>query len=138
MITILEIQMSEKQGAILALLQKETDWTVDPEDKCLSITNDEGIDAFLFAGETQIIIETILFPADIVKDVPALDAHILRSHRIVPLSTVGISSINGKDYYVAFGELSVDSKNEVLIEEVEALFTNVPEFIELYSEHFTS
>jgi uncharacterized protein YjfI (DUF2170 family) len=130
--------MNEKQSALIALLKTKTDWTVEAENDCISITNDEGIDAFLFAGETQTVVETVLFPSDIVKDTSALDAHVLRSHRIVPLSSIGVSSIGDKDYYVAFGALSNDSKDEVLIEEIEALFSNVPEFIELYSEHFTS
>lgn len=130
--------MTEKQSAILALLQKKAGWTVEANGDCISISNDEGLDAFLFAGDSQIVVETVLFPASMVADVAALNAQILRSHRIVPLSTIGVSQVDNEDYYVAFGALSVDSKDEVLIEEVETLFNNVPEFIELYSAHLSN
>ncbi len=130
--------MTEKQQAIFELFKAHPDWTVEAENDCISISNDEGLDAFLYAGDTQIVAETVLFPASMVSDVDKLNAHVLRSHRIVPLTTVGVSNVNGEDYYVAFGALSIDSKDEVLIEEVETLFNNVPEFIELYSEHLSS
>jgi len=130
--------MSEKQQAILDLFKQKSGWTVDGDNGCISISNDEGLDAFLYAGDTQIVVETVLFPASMVQDSAALDAQVLRTHRIIPLTTVGVSQINGEDYYVAFGALSIDSKDEVLIEEVETLFSNVPEFIELYSEHLSS
>lgn len=129
--------MTEKQNAILALFKEKTNWTVEADGNCISISNDEGLDAFLYAGDTQIVVETVLFPASIVNDVNALNAHVLRSHRIVPLTTIGISQVNGDDYYVAFGAMSIDSKDDVLIEEVETLFNNVPEFIEMYSEHLS-
>lgn len=127
--------MSGKLNAIVALLNEKTNWTVEVEADCISVTNDEGLDAFLFVGESQIVVETVLFPASLVKDHATLDAKVLRTHRFVPLSTVGVSTINSEDYYVAFGALSVGSKDEVIIEELETLFANVPEFIELYSEN---
>ncbi|GLR71919.1 DUF2170 family protein [Agaribacter marinus] len=127
--------MTMKRDQILALMQAQLNFTAEIEGDCISISNDEGLDAFLVVGEQQIVAETVLFPLDAVKDCSALDHEILRTHRLVPLSTVAVSSIGGEEYYVAFGALSVDSKDEVIVEEVEALFANVPEFLELYSEY---
>lgn len=129
--------MTEKQSAILALLREKTNFTVDADGDCISISNDEGLDAFLYAGDTQIVVETILFPARMVANVETLNAHVLRSHRFVPLTSIGVSTVNNEEYYAAFGSLSVDCKDEVLIEEIETLFSNVPEFIELYSDHLS-
>lgn len=127
--------MTTKREDILTLMNEQINFTAEMEGDCISISNDEGVDAFLVVGEQQIVVETVLFPLAAVKDVVALDAVILRSHRLVPLSTIAVSAIGGEEYYVAFGALSVDSKDEVIVEEVEALFGNVSEFLELYSEH---
>ncbi len=127
--------MTSKREHILSLMNEQINFTAELEGECISISNDEGVDAFLVVGEQQIVVETILFSVNSVKDMAALDADILRTHRLVPLSTLAVSHIGDEEYYVAFGALSVDSKDEVIVEEVEALFANVPEFLELYSEH---
>jgi len=127
--------MTTKRDHILSLMNEQINFTAEIEGDCISISNDEGVDAFLVVGEQQIVVETIMFPVSAVKDTAALDHEILRTHRLVPLSTLAVSNIGDDEYYVAFGALSVDSKDEVIVEEVEALFANVPEFLELYSEH---
>tara|TARA_Y100001936_G_C15868757_1_gene556456 strand:- start:178 stop:573 length:396 start_codon:yes stop_codon:yes gene_type:complete len=130
--------MTEKQQALFDLLQSQPNLSAVTSEDCICVSNDEGIDAFVYIGDKQIIAETALFPADLVKDTGKLNEHILQSHSIVPLTSVGLRRINDEDYYVAFGALSTDSKDEVIVEEIETLFENVPEFIELYSEHFSS
>ncbi len=127
--------MTTKREQILSLMNEQINFTAEMQGDVINISNDEGVDAFLVVGEKQIIVETILFPSNAVKDTAALDAEILRTHWFVPLSTLAVSAIAGEEYYVAFGALSVDSKDEVIVEEVETLFMNVPEFLELYSEH---
>ena len=117
------------------LFSTNPEWVVELEGDCVSISNDEGIDVFVYAGETQIVAESVLFPVSGVTDSAGLNELILKSHQLVPLSTVGISSISGQDYYVAFGALSVDSKESVLVEEIESLFANIPEFLELYEDY---
>jgi hypothetical protein len=131
----MESNMTSKRDHILSLMNEQINFTAEIQGDCISISNDEGVDAFLVVGENQIVVETIMFPTNAVKDIAVLDAEILRTHRFVPLSTIAISRIGDEEYYVAFGALSVDSKDEVIVEEVEALFGNVPEFLELYSEH---
>lgn len=108
---------------------------VEAESACISVENDDGLVAFAYVGESQILIETILFPLNAVADVAKLNADILQTHHLIPLSSICVRPIDGKQYYVAFGALSASSKAEVIIEEVEALFSNVSEFLELYEEH---
>ncbi|WP_308367058.1 MULTISPECIES: DUF2170 family protein [unclassified Microbulbifer] len=117
------------------LAERHPEWVVEAEGDCLSISNDEGVDAFVYAGEKQIVVETILFPVADVANETALNKLILQTHQLVPLTTIGINNIGGEDYYVAFGALSVSSKEEVVVEEIETLFTNVGDFLDLYAEH---
>lgn len=126
--------MSWNTEALKELAQAQPTWAVAVEGDCLNISNDEGIDAFVYAGEQQIVAETALFPAADVTDVAALNALILRTHSLLPLTTIGINRIGDEDYYVAFGALSTDSKASVIVEEVDTLFSNVSEFVELYSQ----
>lgn len=127
--------MSWTKNTLQALVEAQPSWVVDAAGECLTVSNDEGIDAFIYAGQNQIVAETALFPASSVSDAAALNALILRSHQLVPLTTIGINNIGGDDYYVAFGSLSVDSKESVVVEEIETLFDNVTEFLDLFSEY---
>ncbi len=119
------------------LAESQSSWVVDAEGDCLSISNDEGINAFIYAGDKQIIAETALFPAAKVTNMATMNDLILRTHHLLPLTTICINKIGGEDYYTAFGSLSVESKDSVIIEEIDTLFANVEEFLELYNEHLT-
>lgn len=127
--------MSWSTDKLQALVEAQTSWVVEAEGDCLNISNDEGIDAFAYVGSRQIIVEAALFAAASVKDTAALNNFILHTHQLMPLTTVCINTIDGEDYYIAFGALSVDSKDGVIIEEIETLFDNVTEFLDLYNEH---
>lgn len=127
--------MSLNKDNLIALLKSHDGWQVEIENECLSVTSDEGVDAFIFIGNKQVIVEAPLFPASEVNDAVALNDMILRTHNILPLSSIYLKNIDNADYYVAFGALSAESKDEVMIEEVETLFSNVDEFLDLYSAH---
>ena len=117
------------------LLASQEHWQVKTEGDCLTITNDEGIAAFVYAGEQQLLVEALLFPEAAVVDVNALNELVLTSHQMVPLTAICKRSVAGAQYYIAFGSLSADSKESVILEEIEVLFENIDEFLELYSEH---
>jgi len=119
----------------LSDLLSQQSWDLGSVGDCLTITNDVGITIYLVNSEDQILVETPLFPLSSVKDLTELNNMVLRSHHLVPLSTVCIKPSGGEDCYVAFGSLSSDSKDSVIIEEIETLFENVGEFLELYSVH---
>lgn len=126
--------MSWNTDTLKVLIEDQSGWVVETEGECLTVSNDEGVDVFVYVGGQQILVETALFSAQSVTDQVQLNDLILRSHQLVPLTTIGLKMIGDEDYYVAFGALSVDSKNSVVIEEIEALFDNVSEFLDLYSE----
>lgn len=112
-------------------------WTANTEGECTTITTDDDLTAVLHLGQQQITVETFLFPAQSVANPQALNDLILRTHQLVPLSTVAITTIDNSDYYVAFGALSKDSKLEVIIQEIDTLFSNVNDFLEMYQAHIT-
>lgn len=123
--------------SIKDLVEDQVGWVVEAESDCLSISNDEGIDAFLYSGDTQIVVEAPLFSLSSVSNISALNELVLRTHQLLPLTTIGIKTIAGQDYYVAFGALSADSKDSVVLEEIRTLFANVDEFLELYSKYLS-
>lgn len=127
--------MSWNTATLQVLAEAQSSWIVEAEGDCLTISNDEGIDIFAYVAGQQILVETALFPAESVSNKPELNDLILRSHQLVPLTTLGIKPIGDADYYVAFGALSIESKGSVVIEEVETLFENVSEFLDLYAEY---
>lgn len=127
--------MSWTVEKLLNILRKEEHWIVSQEEDCLTVTNDEGVDAFVFAGERQLIVEVPLFPEALVVNVAALNDLILSTHQIAPLTSIYKKLIAGNSYYVAFGALSLESKESVVVEEIETLFANVDEFLELYSDN---
>jgi uncharacterized protein YjfI (DUF2170 family) len=121
--------------SVKTLIETQENWIVESEGDCLSVSNDEGVDAFVYAGEQQLVVETPLFPLSKVNQPDALNLLVLKTHQLLPLTTIGIKHIGDEDYYVAFGSLSIDSKDTVVLEEIETLFLNVAEFIELYSDY---
>ncbi|MCU7555661.1 YjfI family protein [Alteromonas sp. ASW11-19] len=118
-----------------SLLKEYDDFVVTREEGCLLIANQDGIDAWLAISGEQILVESLLFAADQVADKAALDHEILSTHMVFPLTTVGISTISGEEYYTAFGALSAHSKAESIVIEVETLFQNVASFLDAYETH---
>ena len=127
--------MTRSIDSLKLLAESQQDWVVETEGDCLSLSNDEGIDAFAYVGDQQIIIESALFSADSVADKAALNDLILRTHQLLSLTAISIKKIDGQDYYIAFGALSSDSKDSVIIQEIETLFSNINDFLDLYGEY---
>ncbi|MGF1717713.1 DUF2170 family protein [Photobacterium chitinilyticum] len=122
---------------LLPVLSDHDGWQVKEHDQTLIISNEDNIDAYLAVAGEQILVEVLLFPHQQVSDVHALNDLILRTHKMFPLSTIGINNIDGDSYYVAFGSLSSQSKAESILIEVATLFRNVEAFIDLYQDHLT-
>ena len=118
-----------------ALFSDNQDLVVTREENCLLIANSDGVDAWLAISGDQILVESLLFSVNEVKDKTALNEEILKTHMIFPLTTVGISNVAGDDYYTAFGSLSSQSKAQSITIEVQTLFQNVEAFLDAYAEN---
>ena len=125
----------EQLSELARLFESHDDMAVSINDGCVTVVSDDGIEIYLTPGSAQLIAETVLFSKSDVTDVNALNDLILESHQFVPLASIGTRYIGDATYYIAFGALSMDSKDEVIVEEVEALFASVPEFLDLYKHY---
>lgn len=117
------------------LIKGSDDLVVTHEDNCLLIANGDGLDAWLAISGEQILVESLLFATSEVKQRDALNDEILRTHMLFPLTTVGISTVAGNDYYTAFGALSSQSKAESIMIEIDTLFQNVAAFLDAFQAH---
>ena len=81
----------------------------------------------------QILVDTLLWPATDVADPAEFNAMILKTHKLLALSTFGIrTGPDGKDYYELFGALSAGSILESIIFEIETLADNAMQVAEAY------
>lgn len=127
--------MSWDLSKIEESLSQQSNWVVHSENDCLFITNEDGLDAYVAVSGAQIVVESILFASSSVADVAGLNEQILKTHQVFPLTTIGITCVENEDYYMAFGALSSQSKEESIIIEVETLFDNVAAFLDAYEDY---
>ena len=81
----------------------------------------------------QILVDTLLWPVDDVADPSEFNVMILKTHKLLALSTFGIrTGPDGKDYYELFGALSAGSILESVISEIETLADNAIQIAEAY------
>ena len=81
----------------------------------------------------QILVDTLLWPVEKVGNVAAFNEMILKTHKILPLSTFGIRlGPDGKNYYEMFGSLSAGSILESVLFEIETLADNALQAAEAY------
>ncbi|PIA67820.1 YjfI family protein [Pseudomonas sediminis] len=104
-------------------------------DASLHITMREYGDLPLFIavfGE-QIIVEALLWPAADVKDSVTFNEEVLRTHKLFPLSSIGLEKmVDGRDCYTMFGALSSSSTLSDVVFEIELLADNVIKATEAY------
>lgn len=82
---------------------------------------------------SQILIDTLLWPVDEVNDPAEFNETILRTHKLLPLSTFGIGrGPDGKEYYEMFGSLSAGSILGSILFEIETLADNAMQTAEAF------
>ncbi|WP_207631833.1 DUF2170 family protein [Photorhabdus sp. RW14-46] len=124
----------ELNQVIKALNESGNNWSVEQIGECLAMTNEDGIKAHLAICGRQITVEALLFSEENVLDPASLNQFILETHKMIPLTSVGITKVEGQSYYTAFGSLSSESKQESVVIEVSTLFANITELLDAYSE----
>ncbi len=131
---VLGVNMSWEINTLSELLNKVEDLAVSQEGDCLFLTNEHGIDAYISLGGEQMIVESLLFATSQVSNTAALNDAVMRTHKIFPLTTVGIVNVDGVEYYAAFGALSISSSEENVLLEIDFLFQNVEDMLDAYEE----
>jgi uncharacterized protein YjfI (DUF2170 family) len=94
---------------------------------------------FLTVSGEQVVVESVLWSADEVKDVVGFNEAILRTHKYFPLSTISLDNVGlDVDYYHMFGALSSTSRLPNIIFEIEVLADNVIQATEAYGEFLST
>lgn len=127
--------MGNQLCKIKDLLIQRPGWSIQKCDDCLRITNEDGIDAYVAISGIQILVESLLFAKNDVRDATTINDEILNTHQLFPLTAIGITKIDKEDYYMAFGALSTGSSEDSILTEVENLFNNVPAILQAYEDH---
>lgn len=79
---------------------------------------------YVSAGPLQMVLSTILWPVDEQEDQTEFNVFLLKAQKLVPLSNFGISTIDGRDYYELFGEISAKTTLQTIIIELRTLAEN--------------
>ena len=79
----------------------------------------------------QMIIETFICPVSSISNPDEFNTFLLRNQKMMPLSSVGISSVQHEEYYIVFGALSLE---DILLE-ITSLVDNALDLAEITEEY---
>lgn len=115
-------------GTIEVVLAEGTDPGI-----LVTMTEFGDLPLLMSVSGSQILIDTLLWPVDEVNDPAAFNEMILRTHKLLPLSTFGVrQGPGGKEYYELFGSLSSGSKLVSVLFEIETLADNAMQAAEAF------
>ena len=116
------------EGAIEVELVEGTDPGI-----LVTMTEFGDLPLLMSVSGSQILIDTLLWPVEEVDKAAAFNEMILKTHKLLPLSTFGIRpGPDGRDYYEMFGSLSAGSILESVLFEIETLADNAMQAAEAY------
>ena len=99
----------------------------------LTMTEFGDLPLLMSVSGSQILVDTLLWPVEKVDDAAAFNEMILKTHKLLPLSIIGIRpGPDGRDYYEMFGSLSAGSILESVLFEIETLADNAMQAAEAY------
>lgn len=110
---------------------------IDGIDACLHIIMHQygDLPLFLSVSNQQIIVEALLWPVDMVKQVEQFNQEVLCSRKLFPLSSIAIEKAgDGSVNYIMYGALSSSSILSNIIYELETLSDNVIKATEAYEQ----
>ncbi|MFP7721328.1 YjfI family protein [Lysobacter sp. A3-1-A15] len=133
-------------GWTLAALQRAIEGSTPVGSGSIEVHRSEGADptlrlvmrdygdlpVFVAVGGLQIVVQVLMWPLDHVSDPAAFNARVLRTHKLWPLTTMGIEPVAGVPSYVMFGSLGTHSPLADILFEIEALAGNVIACVDAY------
>jgi uncharacterized protein len=121
---------SVREGAIAV------EWIEGAEPGLYLTMHDYGdLPLFMAVVGQQIVVEALLWPVAQVRDTARFNDDVLRTHKLFPLSTLGIETIDGEACYIMLGALSSNSSLADVLFEIETLADNVIRATEAYELH---
>ncbi len=121
----LQLRLAENFGAANVAVLKEAENTLQ-----VVLADAGDLEITLVLSEDQIYVSTPLVTGAQVQDRAAFNDACLRMNPINPLSNLGLSTVDGQDVYVVFGELSADSTETQIVLEIRTLGVNAIDAIE--------
>ena len=119
------------EGAIEVELVEGTDPGI-----LVTMTEFGDLPLLMSVSGSQILVDTLLWPVDEVSDTAAFNDLILKTHKLLPLSTFGIRpGPDGREYYEMFGSLSAGSILESVVFEIETLADNAMQAAAAYQSN---
>ncbi|GGC41269.1 hypothetical protein GCM10011371_30880 [Novosphingobium marinum] len=114
----------------------DVDVTVEGESEVLRVTLKErgDLDVLLTASGEQILASVLIAPAADIPNRESFERMLLSVHKLIPLSTFGLTKVGGAEWYELFGSLSALSDAEALVEEVAVLAANAVDAAEWVGE----
>ncbi|MFC0679758.1 YjfI family protein [Lysobacter korlensis] len=113
----------------------ELEWMDGLEPSLHLVMHEYGeLPIFVAVGGEQLIVEALMWPVDEVADTAAFNDHVLRTHKVLPLTTVGIEVISDVPCYTMFGSLDTHSSLANIVFEIETLAANVISVTDAYAE----
>ncbi|UYG00370.1 MULTISPECIES: DUF2170 family protein [unclassified Halomonas] len=91
----------------------------------------------LSKSDDEWVAMTTITPVDSVADQTALNEELLRQGVMLPLASVGIVTLDGRDYYVAYGQLFADSRLASICAELHATASAAMEVARLIQSDFS-
>ncbi len=119
---------------------EQKEWSVEliqGTDECVVVTmaSHGDLEAFVTVSGDQVLVSVLLWPKELVTDSAGLNAALLSDHKILPLSTFGITGgPDGHPWYELFGALSARSTAESVLTEVITLADNALAVADAYEE----
>lgn len=102
---------------------------------CVTLKEKGNLDVFVtVSGERDILASVLLVPCDEIPHREAFERMALKTHKFVPLSSFGITTLGGKEWYELFGSLSARSSAEMVVEEVAILAANAVDAADMIEE----
>lgn len=101
--------------------------TIEGAEPSLHLVLHEHGDLSLFVAAVggQIVVEAYLWPVAMVADPALFNLHVLRTRKLLPLSTIAVEPVAGVPGYIMFGALDAHSSLASLMFEIETLAENV-------------
>lgn len=102
---------------------------------CVTLKEKGDLNVFVaLSGERDVLVSVILVPCKDVPNREAFERMALKTHKLVPLSSFGITTIDGEEWYELFGSLSARSRAETVVEEVAVLAANAVDAARMIEE----
>ena len=112
----------------------DVDVAVEGDVLRVTLKEQGDLDVLVVASGEQVLVSVVLVEAGLVPQREAFERFLLQTHKLVPLSTFGITQVGDAEWYELFGSLSAQSRAEVMVEEVAVLAANAVEAAEMIGE----